>query len=147
MDGSTPVEKQISSTPNTTKLECEALCRAENECCSFAWSPTQRSCDLSSECEPTGPSTGDFIVCEKDYIRNVTPSVIAPNVSHTPGSEVATQATNSSLTIEVYCCNSDGSGTDISFYHDDTVRTCGNGVSCVDICVTSQNITVVPSGD
>ena len=143
MDGSTLKETQLSSFNNTSKQECEA-CRTEDECCSFTWSPTWRSCSLSSECEPSGPAHGDFFVCEKDYLKDVTQ--VTPSVVYKPGSDVASLATTSSLTIEVYCCNSDGSSAAISFYDKHTVRTCGNGVSCENICVTSQNFPVVSSG-
>ena len=147
MDGSTPEVNQLSSSRNTSKQECKDLCRAEDECCSFAWSPTWRTCYLSPECDPTGPAHGDFFFCQKDYFEGEIPAYPNSTVFTIPGNDiVAGRASNSSQTTEVYCCNSDGSSKDISFYNKHTVRTCGAGVSCVDICVSTQNISVVSSG-
>jgi hypothetical protein len=154
VDGNTPKEKELNSTTEITKLECKRLCDVLPKCCSIEWSPNGE-CNLSPECEPTDSAHDGQFFCQKDaiditwFIPNKNKTVL---IHKGNASEVEHIITNSNTTTEVYCCNSGGaeSNTEISFTSSYTVRTCGNGVSCENICVTSQasqNITVVASGE
>ena len=45
--------------------QCKDLCNANNLCCSFEWSPTERRCNLNQECVPTEGKYKDYLFCHK----------------------------------------------------------------------------------
>ena len=162
MDGSTAAEKLLGSTNDTSKEECEAACRSDENCCSFAWSPTWRTCQLSPECFPTGPAHGDFIFCRNKYFIFKPVSVPLPGdgdaiavnvtaVSEPAKAEIVEAFSNSTQTIEVLCCSvaRDGGSAFLLTVNGVAVRTCGNNVSCADICdgPNDQKVTTSDSED
>merc|ERR1712126_237394 len=50
--------------------QCKDLCNANNLCCSFEWSPTERRCNLNQECVPTEGKYKDYLFCHKQMRRH-----------------------------------------------------------------------------
>ena len=46
-----------------TTNDCAAQCKAEAECCSYEWSPTEKKCNLNKECLPTASKYKDYHFC------------------------------------------------------------------------------------
>merc|ERR1719312_2344450 len=54
---------------NQNMGQCKDLCNANNLCCSFEWSPTERRCNLNQECVPTEGKYKDYLFCHKREVK------------------------------------------------------------------------------
>jgi len=55
--------------------DCKDLCNSNALCCSFEWSPTEKSCHLNKECLPTKGWYKDYLFCHKtinDLISHIS---------------------------------------------------------------------------